>query len=313
MPLLIGLKLGLNGLLLATIIAGAVALLYLVKAAKIYKYIHITRFNFKELKGLLKYSIPLVPNTVSWWIVNSCDKLIVTYVLGIEYNAIYAAASKIPHIYNIMYNAFYMAWQESASLNSEQSDISEYYSNVFKNLYKILSGIMILLIAFTPILFIILLGENYKEAYYQIPILYIAMFLCSFANFYAGIYIAMKKTKAVAGSTVMAAVINLVVDLLLIKIIGLYAASISTLVAYGIVTLYRAKDLNKYYKIEYDFKEIIKYLSLIIIACVICYINNIWLNIINIIFALLCFWVINKNYIKMFYDKGISKLKALKE
>lgn len=311
-PLLIGLNLGLNGLLLSCVIAGMISLVYLLKKIKIHKFFSIKKYKKETLKDLLRYSIPLVPNSISWWIVSSCDKLIVTAFLGIQYNAIYAAASKIPHIYNILYNAFYMSWQESASSNNGEG-AEEYYSNVFANLYKILSGLVILLIGITPIVFVILLNNEYIEAYNQIPILYISMFLSSFANFYAGIYIAMKKTKSVAITTVVAAVINVIINISLIRFIGLYAATISSLIAYLTITIWRGIDLNKYYKIKYNFKNIFKYILLIIIASVLCFINNKWLNVVNIIFTSICFILINKKYIIMIFNKGYKILKDNKK
>lgn len=304
-PLLIKMKLGLNGVLLSVIIAQFIAFLYLTITIHAFKYIKLKKIEKKVLKELLKYSIPLVPNHISWWLLNSSDKIIITTILGIENNAVYAASSKIPHIYIIMYQAFALAWQESASQSSE-GDIEEttkYYTNIFKSLLKLLSGGIILLISATPILFKLLLNDSYVGAYYQIPILYIAMFFYSLSDFYSGIYVAIKKTKMIAKTAFIAAIINLVIDIALIKFIGLYAASISTLIAYLIITLYRGIELKKYYKIRYNYKQILLYMILILISCVLCNINNYYLNIINIIYAIICFIIMDREYINIVLKK----------
>ena len=66
---------------------------------------------------MLRYSVPLVPNAISWWIANVSDRLLILYFLGSAMNGIYAAANKIPTIYTTFFSVYNLAWLESVSLS----------------------------------------------------------------------------------------------------------------------------------------------------------------------------------------------------
>lgn len=297
------LKFGLIGMFISLIISLFFAILYLFFKLKLYKLFNLKLMNKDILKMLLAYSIPLIPNSISVQIISTSDRLIITSVLGIEVNAVYAAANKIPSIYHMMYSTFNLAWQESASSHYKDKDINNYYTTIFNTLYRFLFTGLLILIAITPWLVSVLLIDSYSSALYQMPILYLALFLSSFSSFYGGIYIALKETKKVGKSSILAAVINVIINLLFIRHIGLYAASLSTLVAFLIVALYRAIDLKKWIKIDYDLKMIVISLLCFPIIIALCYINNIYLNILNVIISIILFLVFNKDTLQILLKK----------
>lgn len=292
------LNLALEGILISLSLSVFISLVYLLKCLKIILNIKIKDFSKDYLIKLLKYSLPMVPNSLSWWILNVSDRVIVTAFLGIEMNAIYAVSNKIPQIFTLFYNTFNLAWQESASLAEKDEDINIYYSEVFNSLYRFLSAGMMLLISMTPILFSLLVADGYNEAYYQMPILFLAMFFSSLSSFYGGIYVAIKNTKKVALTTIISAIINIVLNLVLIKFIGLFAASISTFLSFFIVAFIRAYDINKKIRLRYNFKNIITVFVCLLISVVLCMQNNLYLNVINFCFSCVVSISININIIK---------------
>lgn len=305
-PLIVFMKLGINGLMLSLTVAIFISIIYITKSINLFKYLKFKYWDFNYLKEIIKYSIPMVPNSIAWWIINLSDRLIITKQIGIEQNAIYAASNKIPSIYNIAYTTFNLAWQESATIEKDSNDVSKYYSDVFNRLLEFLLGAILVIISVSPIIFNILIDDSYKDALLQMPILFLALFFLSFANFYGGIYVALKETKKVAVSSFIAAIINIVINVLLIKKIGLYAASISTLISYIFIAIYRAIDLKKYFKIEYNYKKILFSIILLVIECLIININNWIFYIINIIITSLIFVLLNKT--KLLYIMRKTKL-----
>ena len=271
------------GLLIATIVPLLIALCYLIVSCKLYSFIDLRLISKSVIKEMLLYSWPMVPNSLSSWVMTVSDRLVVTYFLGIEVNAIYAIANKLPSLFIMIQGTFSLAWQENASLAVNDSDNELYYNKMFDSIFSILVGVMAILIATTPILFFILIKGNYQEAYYQIPILYMGVFFASLASFLAGIYIANKETKKVGLSTTLAAICNFLIDICFINIIGLYAASISTMVSYMILFAYRMYDIQKFQTIKYNLKKIILSVMLLGFMCVICYKQSNVLNIINIL------------------------------
>ena len=238
---------------------------------------------------MLTYSWPMIPNTLSSWILNASDRFVLTGFMGLEAVAIYAAANKIPQLLTSVQGTFIFAWQENASLALTDNNVDKYYSDMFDNIFCILSGIMALLIGTTPLLFYLLIRGDYSDAYPQMPILFMGMFFSSISSFLGGIYIAHKRTKNVGITTMLAAGCNLVVNLAAVQYIGIYAASISTLISYFLLTAYRLYDVKRFQNIYYKYSKVVLSFAVLTIMCILCWLNTFAINFLNFIFATLWF------------------------
>ena len=114
---------------------------------------------------MLKYSWPLVPNGISWWLINASDRTIVSAILGTAANGIYAVALKFPSIIISFLGIFVMSWTESASVHIDDKDRDEFFSSVANNTVRIFSSLSMLVIAAMPFVFNIIIGEEYRSAY----------------------------------------------------------------------------------------------------------------------------------------------------
>ena len=68
-------------------------------------------FDKKLLKQLLVIAIPLLPNFLIYWVFNSCDKVMITNMIGIGAAGIYSVGSKLGHASQLIYTAFAGGWQ----------------------------------------------------------------------------------------------------------------------------------------------------------------------------------------------------------
>lgn len=302
-------NMGLEGAILALCLGELLSFLFLAVRIKIWQYVKLKLIRKNQLKRLLAYSWPMVPNSLSMWVMRVSDRFVITAVMGVAANAMYAVAYKIPSILNLAQNTFNMAWQENASLASKDDDANAYYSNIFRKIYDISAGMMSALIGITPLLFFVLVRGDYDEAYNQILVLYLAVFSFVISTFWGGLYVAYQKTKSVGISAVVAAIINIVVDVALIKWIGLYAASISTLVSYLFLCIYRIFDTRKFLKIKYNFKHIFVVLAIVIIQCIVCAQRMLVLDIINFVVGVIVFVVLNKDIISSYLKKIMKKVR----
>lgn len=308
---IVGFRWGAYGMLTASLIGNIVCSIYIFITKKVYKYIKFKLYSKELLKKLWKYSLPLIPNAISWWIFNSSDRIIVSSVLGIGENGILSAAYKFSSVYITIYNIFNMTWTESASLHINDKDNGEFFSKIINTTLKLFTAVCFGIIACMPFIFPIMINEKFGSAYNQIPILMLSSLFNVVVGLISVIYIAKKDTKAVAKTSVMSAIINLVVNLCLIKFIGLYAASISTLAAYFIMSIYRLHDVKKYITIKLDKKFILSSAIMIVILFVSYYINNLYLNIVIVLITVLYAWLVNKNSINSIVD--MVKAKFLKK
>ena len=291
------LKYELTGAIIALALSPVFSLTFLFFKVKVYELIDFKLVNKKVLKEMIAYSWPMVPNNLSGWVMRVSDRFVVTGFMGAAANAVYAVANKIPSLLSLAQTTFNLAWQENASIVSKDEDVGKYYSKMFDVMLRLYAGFLGLLIACTPVVFKIFVKGNYDEAYPQMPILFLAFFFGCMSAFLGGIYIAFKATKSVGLTTFAAAISNIVIDLALINWIGLYAASLSTLISYVFMFFYRMKNVKKLVHIEYDIKKFIVILSVLIVESVVSYINIRVLNYCNAVIGLMIFLILNKQLV----------------
>jgi O-antigen/teichoic acid export membrane protein len=162
-----------------------------------------------------------------------------------------------------------------------------------------------------PIVFGILINANYNEAYNLIPIAIIAAVLQVYVGLFSTIYTAKKQTGSIAITSTIAAIINIVVDIALVNIIGIYAAVVSTVVSYAFLVIYRHIHVNqKFIKVKIDKKMLLNFILAICVCSSIYYIDNVYVKIINIILA--CFCAVYFNIGNMKFVINIVKEKTKK-
>ena len=263
---------------------------------KINKKIHLSKASVKKFKELVRYSAPMIPNSISWWVVNVSDRTLISLFYGAGFNAIYAVANKIPSIITPFFNVFHLSWQQNATETLQDEDRDKYYCSVFNNMIVIVSSICILILGFNY-WFFQLFTEDYFAGYYQSPILVLAIVFSMMGQFIGGIYVAQMKSKKNGFTTVIAAVVNIGVNLLLIKRIGLYAASLSTLVAYLMLFIVRFIDIRREIKLKLNKKSVIIFAT-IVYFMITSYLEIYAFKIINVILGVVIFIIVNIDMLK---------------
>ena len=303
-------EMSLDGVLVSFIGANVIATLYLMVKIKYFSYINFRYFSIRTILELLGYSWPMVPNNLSQWVLKISDRLVITAVLGVEANAVYAVANKIPNLLTDAQGVFSMAWQENASIASKDEDSGKYFSHVFKTFFNLVIGFTYILVAATPILFALLIRGDYAEAYYQMPLLIIGTLFGCLSSFQGGVYVAFKKTKSVGVTTMAAAACNFLIDILLVNQIGITAGSVSTLVSYLLLFLFRMFDVQKFQKISYDYKKIGIGLALLVVMCIFTFQKSIICNVINMVLAVAGAFIYNKSLVKALMNKVVVKFNS---
>lgn len=237
-----------NALLIANTIANIFTALFVFGKMKIWKY--VGQYNKIIMNKMIKYSVPLVPNSISWAIINMSDRVLLTKISGEAVNGIYAMACKFPNIINVVYGYFYTAWKESSAKILKDEGSKKVYNSIYHDMKRLLFSVTIFLIAVMPFVFNLFINKQYGEAYIYIPLIIIATYYANLSSFIGGIFTAFKKTKIIGTTTVFAAIINLVVDLILIWKMQIYAACISTLLANLIIYYYRKYKLKDLVKLK---------------------------------------------------------------
>lgn len=295
---IVGMNHGAESILVSSTIANVFCLLFVIFSTKLWKFYSPKLHNKKLVKEFLKYSVPMIPNSLSWWIVNTSDRTIIRIFLGAAYNGIYTVSCKFSNVLNGVFSIFNISWQETASLHINDDDRDEFFSSMINKLLMLFSSVALCILVALPVFYNVLIGENYWSSYDYIPVLLYANSWNVLISLIGGIYVAKKRTKEIASTTIVSAVINIVINLGLINFIGLHAATISTLVSYMAMAIYRAVDCQKYVKYKMDIRGMIIF-TLVFALCTVAYmINNPVLNIVDIVVAGLYVFAANKSNMK---------------
>lgn len=280
-------------ILIALIVSNILSSLVMIIKEQLWKYIRPASFNMNVLKQLLQYSLPLIPNEISWWIANSSDRFLILTFLGSSFNGIYAAANKISNIFVTIFNVFNLAWLESVARCADDDDRDDYVNGMINRCYRFFCCLCLGIISSASVFFNFLFGINYSEAYPHVYILTIAIFFNSMCALYGGIFTAFKKSKIIGSTTVVGAVVNIIINFSLIKAIGLYAASISTLASYIIVFIIRVWNAEKLIHFKWPIKYFFRVFLAFVIVTAAYYIRNDILN--RIVLVSVAIWSFIEN------------------
>ena len=132
------LDLGVTGYLLSIIIANIASIVYFSTTLKLQRFIDFKSINKNLLNNMLKYSIPLIPNGIMWWLINGLTRFFILIFIGVSGNGLFAVASKIPSILSLFTSVFQQAWQLSAFEEYDSENRQEFYGRTFKIYYQFL-------------------------------------------------------------------------------------------------------------------------------------------------------------------------------
>ena len=242
---LVLMKIGLQGLFLSTLTAQFLTLIYLVISSRSWEYFSLRNIQPSVFRRVSTYSIPLIPNNLAWWVVNASDRTIIAHFLGTAANGIYSVANKFPNVFIQFYNILNLSWTETVSLHYRDEDRDEFLTETMTSLFKLFAAACFGIVACMPFVFPIMVNTKYNAAYNQVLILMYAMLFRVLVGLYSCVYVAQKNARKIAYTSISAAVINIVVDLLLINKIQVFAASFSTLAAFLAMFIIRYIDVNK--------------------------------------------------------------------
>lgn len=245
-------KMGITGYMLGYIIGNAVSFVFLFWRGKLYKDFSYSWFSKDLCKVLILFCIPLIPNTICWWISNCSDRFMITYFLGVAENGIYAISYKVPTIVTILVGIFIQAWQISANQAADDKHIAQYYTKIYKYLDTFVVCMSTVIILFSRVIIKIMAAEAYYEAWMYVPCLIFAICFYSKAQLLGTIYTTFCQTKMAFVTNFIAAIANIVGNFILIKQMGVMGAAIATAISYVILWFIRCKDTKKHVEITYD-------------------------------------------------------------
>lgn len=235
--------LGLKGFFLAYTLGQVISVVYLCYVTRFFGGISF-EIDLKLRKRMLAYSVPLILSTLGWLINNVSDRYIVTWLCGISVNGIYSVSYKIPTIITVVQNIFMQAWAISAVKEYENEDRDDFYRRIFMYLNCLMAVCCSFLIFASKMIARILYAKDFYIAWKYAPFLLISVVFGASSGYIGAILGAKMDSGSVAKSTLIGAVINMILNAILIYHMGPQGAAIATAVSNMIIYWYRKKSIG---------------------------------------------------------------------
>ena len=289
---LIGMKKGIEGYLMAYILANVCTGLYGFWAGKVNLVIKKYSIDIELSKNMIKYSVVLIPNSFMWWIMNSSDRMMVSAMISVTANGVYAVAYKIPTLLSTITTIFNQAWSYSA-IREDESEDKEEYNNLVTIVIVVATGLLMIMKPFLSVY----VGKEYYAAWHYVPYLIVGFVFMTLGSFIATSYTVHKDSMGFLISGTVGAIINLILNFILIPMMGVSGAAFATCISYFGVFAYRIKDTQKYIKLRvFKRKQICGY-ALLILSAMTCYLDN-CIGQTLLVIEFICIILLNKEFVK---------------
>lgn len=287
-------KLGLKGRVLGYYIP------QIVIAIGVYYYlIKDTKKSRKYWKYALKISIPLVFHLCAIYLLSAADKIMITKFISSEANALYSVAYTISLIVSLLWSSMNNAWSPWAYDKMENKEFDSLF-NISKNYTIFFILIVFIFMLITPELLLIVGGKEYVPAKYVMPPVMIGYVFQFIYSLYVNIEFYHKKQKNIAIGTIIAAIINIILNYIFIPKFGYISAAYTTLIGYFclfIIHYLFVKKLkcDKWYDINFFIKIIFISLSYMLL-CIFLY-NYFFIRYIFVFIIFVFAYIYCKKYI----------------
>lgn len=270
---LAGLKMGIRGYLLALLLSYMIPSAFLLFINRNTYTFSVDYIEILVLKKMLKYSLPLIPTAMMWWVMNASDRYVITWFLGLSATGIYAVSHKIPSVMHMIYTIFQQAWQVSAIEESSAKDRAVFYGQVYRIFCDglIMAASCIILII-RPVINMVV-ETSYASAWKYAPFLVISSVFSSLAGFLGINYIVSEHTFGAFVTSAITAAMNLILNIIFTPIIGMYGTALATLIGYCALWLIRSIDTQKYIRYNQNYWTIFVQSMLLLLQSLILIIN----------------------------------------
>lgn len=306
---------GLTGYLTANILSNVSIIIYTLIVISPQKNHYSFKASLKTplFKEMLVYSIPLILNSLAWWINSSLDKYFVISFCGASENGVYAVSQKIPLILSTVLTVFMQAWNLSAFREYDKDDKDSFFANTYEVFNCVLvitcSGLILFNIPIAKFLF----SKEFFVAWKCSSILLLSGVFNGLGNFVGSIFNATKNTKALTYTTLLSAGVNIVLNIILIPRIGIIGAAIATASSFIFFWAIRFILVKRFisWKIEI-FKSILTY-GLLVSQIVVERVSTHMYAVQVVIFVLVCLinfkklHIVIKVTLNRFWNKFLSK------
>lgn len=237
---------GVYGYIMSLVLSNILTAAYSFIFSKSWRYLRFRSFRFNRAKELLAYSIPLIPNSIMWWLVQALNRPIMESELGYSAIGIYAVANKFPGIVTMIFSLFAISWNISVFEEYKKPGFETFYTKIFRAIFFVITCGTIVLCLCSQLMVTLFAAPEFMEAWKYMVILMIGAMIACLSSFWGTMFAVVKQSKYFFYSSVWGAVVSIVANFLLIPTMGLYGACFSVVISYMAMALSRYMYSRKF-------------------------------------------------------------------
>lgn len=256
------LKMGIQGVLTGAALASCITLSILLLTQL--KNLSLS-ISYSALKPILLFGAPLVPTQLAGWVLNLSDRYILKLLTDFKEIGLYSLGFKLGYmVYILLVFPFSIAWAPFLYSISKEKNAKEIYARLLTYFMVITSFMALALSYFSSEAIQILSTPGYADSAQVVPFIAFAyVFYGMYFIFTTGTNIK-KKTYYFPFISGIAALCSIGLNFLLIPKIGMLGTGISALCAYFVFALLTLIVSQKFYKIPFQYFNILKVALLVI-------------------------------------------------
>jgi O-antigen/teichoic acid export membrane protein len=252
--------LGLTGAAFAYLIN--LLLVALISTYYVLRDIGVTMPSFVKLKAYLKYGLPLVPSSLSSWMLSVSDRYIITYFLSVAWVGYYSPGYQLGWTISLLATPFTIlvptALYEHYDANrmAEVKTIMRYSVKYF--LAVAVPAAFVFSVLSKPILLVLTTPAIALNSYLITPFTALSAVLFGVWSIIVTVLTFEKRSALIGTIWIFAGVLNIGLNLVLVPYFGIIAAAVTTLLGYGFIFGVTAVYSSRHMKLDVDFGFILK-------------------------------------------------------
>ncbi len=211
-------------------------------------------FDKVIFKEMFTYSYPLIFTQISTMLLSMSDRYILNHYLDLDQVGLYTLGYKFATVLNVfILTSFQMGFLPIAYKTYDKPNAGRFFSKTLTYLVFI-SMIAALGLSFfsREVIQLMAKNSNYWGAYTIIPLITLAIVFKGVQWIFSlGLHY-VKKTKYNAWIVLSSALVNIILNFILIPIWGIYGAAITTLISMILMAILFYKQAGRFYKIKYE-------------------------------------------------------------
>lgn len=268
-----------------------------------------SKIEFKYFGILLAYSVPLLMETMNLWVMDLSDRFVIKFYIGLDAVGIYGVAYKLGISIYFLQVIFNLIWQEESFKEHGNEKVPVKNAFIFNNMARLLFSAFTVLLPFFDLYIKLFVDKRYIEASSYLALILGGIIFSSLSSFWGIKYQVSKNTKGSLFTSLIGGVTNIILNILLVPIIGLYGAALSTFISFLFIFIIRIRNSNFYIDTSLiSIKSLMFGFTISLIFGIVITVNIPFVDYLLLTSGIIFSFLFNKNLISKVYSTLIGKI-----